>query len=284
MVNEDDFKDCEDFDDEEELDEDDDLEDESDEEFEDEYEDEFDNELDDEDDFDDDFEDEYEEEDVYTISSSEVARIISKEVPNGDEHAQQFGSQFERAYQQICYTLSKFMIDVDELGSILLRFFSDEDDIDQAVKIAQAFLESNIIGLTPKTQFRRIKKNYYIAAKPDLYDQNSDIYYEFKTYKLDEYARTQAKIFSWVLQTPIHLIGWNDPDVEHEVIDGSDLEIPDLPLETFSPTPKSRVREESGPFHQRRGRRGYDYRGFDDYEDYDDGFRDLNDDFGDYDY
>ncbi len=47
----------------------------------------------------------------------------------------------------------------------------------------------------------------FIAAQPDLYYEETDTYYEFKLYPINEYARKQTEIFAWVLGKPVVLVG-----------------------------------------------------------------------------
>lgn len=107
------------------------------------------------------------------------------------------------------------------INPFLLHQFSQKMNHKRALRIATGFLKKKIKGKTPATVFRKIWSDHYIAAKPDLYDSkkiHGVKYIEFKTYPLDEYTRAQAFVFSWVLNRPILLVGWNNGDVEIETI------------------------------------------------------------------
>jgi hypothetical protein len=212
---------------------------------------------------------------VLTISSSEVARRMSLEVPEGSDERNLFGSQFEQAYQTLCYQISKSMF--YSIPSLLDDFearFEDSPYQDEAREIAEAFLNAGIIGLTPKTQFRAISKTRYIAAKPDLYNSLNGQYYEFKIYPLCEYSRNQARVFSWVVRQPVFLVGFNAGKVEIEKISTEELIFPKIPRGVYTETPRDRVDEEDGPFHRKHysfGRNQYEsiYIDFDEEDDWD---------------
>lgn len=73
--------------------------------------------------------------------------------------------------------------------------------------MTEAFFDAGMWGLTPRTKFREVSPNYYLAAKPDLYE--SGVYYEFKTYPMTDFSSYQAKVFAWVLRSPVVLVCWN---------------------------------------------------------------------------
>ncbi len=50
-------------------------------------------------------------------------------------------------------------------------------------------VRGGIVGRKPKTSFRKLGDGVFIAAQPDLEDFKG--YSEFKTYPLDDYARSQ---------------------------------------------------------------------------------------------
>jgi hypothetical protein len=245
----------------------------------------FDDDEDDED-FDDDEDDEdfesSESEYVQTISSSEVAKLMCDELPNGTEEAQQFGKIFEETYQMICKNSDSWWNNEENVVEAFENMVDDEW-LDEAVEIAIAFHKEGIKGLACSVSFREIWDDHYIAAKPDLYDSDSNMYIEFKTYPLGEYARLQAKVFSWVEESKVLLVGWNDGKVEKEYIDGSDLKIQSIPISHFSETYRGKV----DPFYISPRRRythryyhHYDYE-FEDYDDFDDDFDDDLDDWDD---
>jgi hypothetical protein len=225
-------------------------------------------------------EDEFEpsdEDTVLTIASSEIARLLSNTTPEGDEARATFGSQFEKAYQELCYHRYKFNEqDADVLLDELETNFYGSSFQQEARKIAEAFLNQDIHGLTPKTQFRALSASSYVAAKPDLYDSDSGRYYEFKIYPLCEYSRNQARVFSWVVQAPIYLVGYNQGNVEIERITAEGLVFPRLPRSSFTETPRERIDQDRGSFHPHHGHRFF-Y--IDDDPDYFDGDDEFDGDF-----
>ncbi len=255
--------------------------DEEDEDFEDDDEDEDFEDDDEDEDFEDDDEDE-ESEYVQTISASEVAKLICSEVPDGTEEAQQFGKIFEETYQMICSNSDIWWENEENIIEVFESMLQD-DWLDEAAKIALGFHAEGIKGAPCSVSFRNIHGDCYVAAKPDLYDSDSGIYIEFKTYPLNEYARAQAKVFSWVQRCKVLLIGWNNGKVEKEYLDGSTLKLPSIPGFKFSDTYRGKV----DPFYvsprrrySRRYYHHYDYE-FEDYNDIDD---DFDEDFDDYDH
>lgn len=236
----------------------------------------------DEDEDDEDFEDS-ESEYVQTISASEVAKLMCDDLPDGTEEAQRFGKIFEETYQMICTNSDSWWNNEENVVEAFEDMIEDEW-LDEAVKIAISFHKEGIKGSPCSVSFRNIRGDRYIAAKPDLYDSNSKIYIEFKTYPLGDYARMQAKVFSWVERSRVLLVGWNDGKVEKEYIDGSDLKIPSISAYQFSDTYRGKV----DPFYEPPRRRyshryyhSYDYE-FEDYDDFEDEFEDEFDDYDHY--
>jgi hypothetical protein len=78
-----------------------------------------------------------------------------------------------------------------------------------AYKAFSALLRIGVVGYKPKTVFRKLTENIYIAAQPDIYNPDTDTYYEFKLYPVTStcFARKQAEIFAWVLQKSVTLVG-----------------------------------------------------------------------------
>jgi hypothetical protein len=194
-------------------------------------------------------EDEDEEEDEYepeaelikgkVVSASEIAKYVCGE-PNGTEEGKAFGKVFEEGYCNLVYIMNSRR-DYDEIG--ITFFHAHEQDffvLDQILSLCDlltfiaenfgfgdsntqrmvlAFLDANIEGKIPKTQFRKWKEGYYISAKPDLEKSEwKSEYIEFKTYPISEYAVTQCLVFAFVLQSDIRLIGWKEGKVEERTV------------------------------------------------------------------
>ncbi|MEM4972002.1 MAG: hypothetical protein QXE01_12215 [Sulfolobales archaeon] len=70
-----------------------------------------------------------------------------------------------------------------------------------------ALIKAGVVGEKPRTRFRELVKGLFVAAQPDLYDESTDTYYEFKLSPINNYARKQAEVFAWVLGKPVVLVG-----------------------------------------------------------------------------
>ncbi|NHV05763.1 MAG: hypothetical protein HA495_00305 [Thaumarchaeota archaeon] len=84
-----------------------------------------------------------------------------------------------------------------------------------------ALLRAGVKGQKPKTQFKEYN-DILIATQPDLEDGEN--YYEFKTYPINDYARAQCKVFSYVLGKPVVLVDLKEDENSYinfkkEVID-----------------------------------------------------------------
>jgi len=105
----------------------------------------------------------------------------------------------------------------------------------KAIRLHATLIHNKIYGYKPKTRFKWLK-NIIIAGQPDLIEEDSEIPVEFKTYPIDDYARIQAEIFSFVWEQPILLVGVIELNgyysvqkevVENTNIDFSTVEIPE---------------------------------------------------------
>ncbi len=213
---------------------------------------------------------------VKTISSSEVAKILCQEEMEGDPIRGEFGKLFEEAYQQACYQNRYEGVtpsNIENFIEIVQEYIEDrcelltEDEIEEAARITRAFHSLGMWGYTPKTEFREVWDGHYIAAKPDLFDRNMGVYYEFKIYAPGEYALAQSKVFSWVVKSKIILVGWDGDEAVVENIDGRSLKFDNIPEDAFQETPAERVSRSSS--------RAYSPRSY--YRD--NGFSDLYPDF-----
>jgi hypothetical protein len=194
--------------------------------------------------------------------------------------AQRFGKIFEETYQLICNNDEAWWSNEENVYSIFSDYLRDEW-LDEAITIAKAFHQEHIRGLACDVSFRKIRGDRYIAAKPDLFDKSTGLYIEFKTYALDEYARMQAKVFSWVHQSKVLLVGWDGSNVQKEIIDGTNLKIPYIPYEEFSDTYRGKV---DPMYISPRRRYSPRYCHYDDFYDEDfDEFDEFDDEFDDFD-
>jgi hypothetical protein len=124
----------------------------------------------------------------------------------------------------------------DCTGQAIIDTFKEKmGDSIEGERIAAAFFGANIRGLNPSTVFREIPGNpgYFISAKPDLVT-STGTWYEFKTYAIRGYAIAQCNVFSWVIGRPVTLVGWDGTTVQKRVVDGKNVEIPEIPEEWFS--------------------------------------------------
>jgi hypothetical protein len=179
---------------------------------------------------------------IRVVKASEIARLIA-EPHKGDNTALIFGKIFEE-----CYTFATYLFDESfinkRLNTKFVRKIAAEikakgiyskELVKKAYKMYSALLRAGVIGEKPKTQFKEYG-NILIAAQPDLWDWSNgkDTYYEFKTYPIDDYARAECKVFSYVIGKPIILIGLKEDekgyiDFEKEIIDAKDFKLPQIP-------------------------------------------------------
>jgi len=174
---------------------------------------------------------------VLVVKASDVAKLLSKP-PEGDEVLLRFGKIFEEEYTLANHIYSQaWLAQVSRwfIRKVAARLKAEgiyrRDLVLKAYRAYAALLSAGVVGEKPRTRFRKISDNIFIAAQPDLYNESTDTYYEFKLYPINDYARKQAEVFAWVLEKPIVLIGLKEDSkgyisVEKEIIKPSqNLEI-----------------------------------------------------------
>ncbi|MEM1601527.1 MAG: hypothetical protein QXT01_04405 [Sulfolobales archaeon] len=166
---------------------------------------------------------------VLVVRSSDLAKILSTPI-SGDEVSAKFGKIFEEEYTLAnhIYMWSGYsQIPTWFIRKIAYRLRSEgiysKDLVVKAYRAYSALLKAGVVGEKPPTAFRHYSDSIFIAAQPDLYNESEKTYYEFKLYQINEYARTQTKIFAWVLKSPVVLVGLKEDasgyiHVEKEVI------------------------------------------------------------------
>ncbi len=150
---------------------------------------------------------------VLVVRSSDLAKVLSTPI-EGDEILAKFGKIFEEEYalaNHIYLRGGYSQTPVWYVRKVASRLKSEgiyrKDLIVKAYRAYSALLRAGVVGEKPRTAFRHYADNIFIAAQPDLYKESEGTYYEFKLYPINEYARTQAKLFAWVLETPVVLVG-----------------------------------------------------------------------------
>jgi hypothetical protein len=151
--------------------------------------------------------------------ATDIAKKIAQP-PQGTVEGAIFGKIFEQLYILKNHVTSRGLGTPRDLDPFILRIFTydlksmlelhniySEELLRKGVKMYIALHRAGVTGIGVKPTFRKYEDDVYIAAQPDLYNPYSDEYFEFKTYPIDAYARMQAKIFAWVLQHPIKLVG-----------------------------------------------------------------------------
>ncbi len=163
------------------------------------------------------------------VRASDVAKLLSKP-PEGDEASAKFGKIFEEEYALANHIYERtWYVHVPKwfVRKVAARLMAEgiyrRDLVLKAYRAYAALLNAGVIGKKPKTVFRNLTDNLFIAAQPDLYDESTETYYEFKLYPINDYARKQAEVFAWVLEKPVVLVGLKeDPggsvSVEKEVV------------------------------------------------------------------
>jgi hypothetical protein len=160
---------------------------------------------------------------VLVAKASDIAKRIAPP-PQGTVEGAIFGKVFEQLY------VSKNHVTPRDLDPFILRVFTydlksllelhriySEELLKKGVKMYIALHEAKVVGVGIPPTFRRYENGIYIAAQPDLYNPYSDEYFEFKTYPIDEYAKIQAKIFAWVLDHHVVLVGLRGASDGYEV-------------------------------------------------------------------
>ncbi len=172
------------------------------------------------------------------VSSSEIAKLIARPA-EGDETSLKFGKIFEECYTFATYLHDKFVFQVNRKFArkvaVMLRLngIYSKDLVERAYRMYSTLLKAGVVGSKPRTEFKRYNE-ILISAQPDLFDWETSKYYEFKTYPIDDYARAQCKVFSWVLGEPIILVGLKTREdgyveFEKEEISAEGFRIPNIP-------------------------------------------------------
>lgn len=163
------------------------------------------------------------------VKASDVAKLLSKP-PEGDEVSLKFGKIFEEEYalanhiySQTWHTQVPRWFTRKVAARLKAEGIYRRDLVLKAYRAYSALISAGVVGKKPKTMFRKLTSDLFIAAQPDLYDESTNTYYEFKLYSINDYARKQVEVFAWVIEKPVVLIGLNEnPEgylsVEREVI------------------------------------------------------------------
>lgn len=176
---------------------------------------------------------------VKVVTSSEIAALTSPPHSSSKENII-FGKIFEEEYTKATYLYEKLEFFGKEISKKYLRAVAwrlkndgiyDKKLLIRAYRMYATLLGGGIAGRKPKTSFRKLSQETFVAAQPDL--ENLGKYYEFKTYHIDEYARSQSHVFSWVLREPIELVGMIEMgdgkfQLESEKIVATGLVLPDF--------------------------------------------------------
>lgn len=182
------------------------------------------------------------------IRTSDLARYILRQeapdkLPDADEDHLIFGKIFEEVYTECTWLHSKSSGNVDGnsfrrklAAKVKSSDISDERSgyfISKGYKMFACLLSEEVTGRKPKSEFREIeegRKKVRLYAQPDLIEGGE--YSEFKTGPIDDYAILQSKIFYWVIQKSITLVGLSEDnrgyiEAEKRVIDECDIEVDD---------------------------------------------------------
>jgi len=180
---------------------------------------------------------------VIIVRASDVAKLIAKPTPASSDELK-FGKIFEEEVTYAFY-LRDFMwggVGRKFARKIAARMRAEgiysRERMLRAYRMFSALLR--LVGDIPARKPRSRAKavgNVVIFAQPDL-ELDNEIdgckYIEFKTYQLDDYARAQATVFSYVLEEPVLLVGLvSDSNgfygIQKEVVDGSNFKLPEIP-------------------------------------------------------
>lgn len=181
----------------------------------------------------------------FTFSASKIAGELIKPLSSSEVNLK-FGKIFEECYTKATWLHNKSVYGVrkgnKKFAAAVAAMLRDEDIyskelVVKAYKMYSCLLKAGVTGQKPKTQFRDYngvgnEKSIGICAQPDLedIDQQGIVYYEFKTYPINDYAVLQSKIFSWVIQEKIVLVGLREINGRYQAeikeIDGRDFVLP----------------------------------------------------------
>ena len=139
---------------------------------------------------------------VLVVKASDIAKLLSKP-PEGDEVSVKFGRIFEEEYS-LANHLYLSAWNTKKIPRLFARKVAARlkaegiyrrELVLKAYRAYSALLNAGVVGEKPLTQFRELADSLFIAAQPDVYNKGSDTYYEFKLYPINDYARTQVKVF-----------------------------------------------------------------------------------------
>lgn len=177
------------------------------------------------------------------VRSSAIAKMLSP--PHlADENGLKFGKVFEEVYTEFAWRTQDpenemgILIDWGEMATetMLKEGIYSEANAAKMEAMRDALLLANADGEKPATEFKPITGNIVLAAQPDLYNIETGEYIEFKTVPIDDYAITQAKVFSYALGEPIRLIGLRDIgdgnyEAEEQTVTADGFALPAIPRE-----------------------------------------------------
>ena len=150
---------------------------------------------------------------VLVVRASDVARLLS-EPPEADEVLLKFGKIFEEGYTlanhiypRTGYAQTPRWFVRKVAARLRAEGVYSPGLVLKAYRAYAALLRAGVVGEKPRTRFRVLADDLLVAAQPDLYDESTDTYYEFKLCPINDFARRQAEVFAWVLGRPVVLVG-----------------------------------------------------------------------------
>ncbi|MEM2004977.1 MAG: hypothetical protein QW705_00085 [Zestosphaera sp.] len=165
--------------------------------------------------------------------ASDVAKLLSQP-PAGDEVSMKFGKIFEEEYtlanhiyMRTGYTQVPRWFARKVAARLRLEGIYSRELVVKAYRAYATLLKAGIVGVKPPTHFRMFSDSLLIGAQPDLYDESTGTYYEFKLYPINEYARAQATVFAWVLRRPVVLAGLKEDSREYMEVEKDVISPPD---------------------------------------------------------
>lgn len=170
----------------------------------------------------------------YEVSASEIAKQVSPPTKAPRKYLV-FGKAFEEAYTYMTYVgrtrnaMGGFCSDLKQ--RLENHGVEDEELVTRGYRMASCLLDADAQGRKPKTRTRD-HKDVKVFAQPDLIHETPFVEYfiEFKTGSIDDYARAQSQVFSWVIDSGIKLIGLHEGEdgyvsAEDEWIDEVEIDI-----------------------------------------------------------
>ena len=107
---------------------------------------------------------------------------------------------------------NEFLIKYEDKNKV--RFSVQERE--KLDKLFRLLIEERILGRYSKTCEKPYSDSIILIGKPDLIDKKGNLY-ELKVYPLTDFCREQARVFAWIFNKEIKLIGFKNENNEVKI-------------------------------------------------------------------